>query len=454
MQHRTLRIAALLLAVMAVPALADLQVTSNLGNIANGTHAITGTSIGMPNNAFIYTAYSNTGTTVLGHGENVYQFTLTKPAYLSINNIKEPDADGTFPDPNHDYLLMDSLVTFNSNNTATNANPNFPNFNGRPEGTTIAAVLDGFQSGTPGSTGNIGMFRTTANPKALYQPGTYYLTVDARTGTLASYGQSNQLPAGNYSATFNVNYLDEAVAPNSRPTRPNSTGSITGTYTEATPRWFEFQYTGQEITVDTENSLLGTSNDTGIALYDSTGGVVAFNDDVGQTGHPDDAILPFAWSRLRIAAGSLPNGTYYLGFSEYKAEINPGFNFRTYPQSFPNDSSGSYVINGLGGYLPGDHDLDDDVDFDDLVILAQNYDETSGHTFRTGDYDTDGAVGFQDLVLLAQNYGAVLPSAGSIGNTSANFQADWLLAQSLVPEPTCLITVIAVSGFFGGRRRR
>lgn len=61
---------------------------------------------------------------------------------------------------------------------------------------------------------------------------------------------------------------------------------------------------------------------------------------------------------------------------------------------------------------PGDTDQDGDVDFDDLLVLAQNY-GTSGKNYAGGNvnYDGAGAVGFDDLLLLAQNYGTSLAVA-------------------------------------------
>ena len=58
---------------------------------------------------------------------------------------------------------------------------------------------------------------------------------------------------------------------------------------------------------------------------------------------------------------------------------------------------------------PGDTNQDGDVDFDDLLILAQNY-GTSGKNYSAGNvsYDVAGNVDFDDLLLLAQNYGTTL----------------------------------------------
>jgi hypothetical protein len=60
-------------------------------------------------------------------------------------------------------------------------------------------------------------------------------------------------------------------------------------------------------------------------------------------------------------------------------------------------------------YMAGDANRDRNVDFNDLVVLAQNYNTTSGRTFSRADFNYDGNVDFNDLVLLAQRYNTSLP---------------------------------------------
>lgn len=95
----------------------------------------------------------------------------------------------------------------------------------------------------------------------------------------------------------------------------------------------------------------------------------------------------------------------------------------------------------------GDADLDGAVDFDDLLILAQHYND-AGEWFE-GDFTRDLHVGFDDLLALAQNYGLGL----AVGVVAAStFDQDWALARSLVPEPglgLCVVPMLA-----GIRRRR
>jgi CubicO group peptidase (beta-lactamase class C family) len=94
--------------------------------------------------------------------------------------------------------------------------------------------------------------------------------------------------------------------------------------------------------------------------------------------------------------------------------------------------------------LAGDTDRDEDVDFDDLLTLAQNY-NASGRLFAQGDSTGDGLVNFDDLLLVAQNYGVG-------ANVAADFAGDWALAQSMLPEPASLWCGITILGT--GRKRR
>jgi hypothetical protein len=70
--------------------------------------------------------------------------------------------------------------------------------------------------------------------------------------------------------------------------------------------------------------------------------------------------------------------------------------------------------------LRGDVNHDRTVNFDDLLILAQNYGQT-GRTFSQGnvDYSSDGLVGFDDLLMLAQRYGTSLFSASPIATEAS-----------------------------------
>lgn len=92
----------------------------------------------------------------------------------------------------------------------------------------------------------------------------------------------------------------------------------------------------------------------------------------------------------------------------------------------------------------GDANLDDAIDFDDLLTLAQNYGAVASVNWLSGDFNSDLNVNFDDLLLLAQNY---QPAGAS------EFASDWLLARSLIPEP-CAIVLIGVPLATSARRRR
>jgi hypothetical protein len=53
---------------------------------------------------------------------------------------------------------------------------------------------------------------------------------------------------------------------------------------------------------------------------------------------------------------------------------------------------------------PGDVDCDGDVDIIDLVIIAQNFNKSSGF-YEGADQNNDGRVDIVDLVIVAQNFG-------------------------------------------------
>jgi hypothetical protein len=79
--------------------------------------------------------------------------------------------------------------------------------------------------------------------------------------------------------------------------------------------------------------------------------------------------------------------------------------------------------------LAGDLNRDRAVNFDDLLLLAQNYGQT-GRTFSQGniDYSADGMVGFDDLLILAQRYGQTMMRAAPITPKTRTSAAQDVLA--------------------------
>lgn len=82
------------------------------------------------------------------------------------------------------------------------------------------------------------------------------------------------------------------------------------------------------------------------------------------------------------------------------------------------------------GILPGDSDLDGDVDLSDLSTLAAHYGNTGTVAWSDGDFDLDGDIDLADLSTLAAYY----------GNGVAQAYADFT-AYAAVPEPAALALV-------------
>jgi hypothetical protein len=74
-----------------------------------------------------------------------------------------------------------------------------------------------------------------------------------------------------------------------------------------------------------------------------------------------------------------------------------------------NGMTGDYVLKFF--VMAGDANRDRTVDFNDLVLLAQNYNTSGGKTWADGDFNGDGSVDFNDLVVMAQRYNTTLPPA-------------------------------------------
>ena len=112
----------------------------------------------------------------------------------------------------------------------------------------------------------------------------------------------------------------------------------------------------------------------------------------------------------------------------------------------------TYSPNGVNvaAALPGDADLNGTVNFNDLLIIAKNYNQTTGRTWTLGDFDGTGGTDFNDLLALAKFYNQSLPASATLPEA---FAADFTLAQSLVPEPGVLGLIVGLAGVTRRRRR-
>jgi ELWxxDGT repeat protein len=144
-----------------------------------------------------------------------------------------------------------------------------------------------------------------------------------------------------------------------------------------------------------------------------------FSEDVGASLSPAD---------LRIVA--VPGGAA-LDPSKFAVSFDPAtltatFTFPGYPGGRLPD--GNYRATLLAGgvtdptgnpaaadyaldfyVLGGDTNRDRVVNFNDLLLLASNYNK-AGLTYAQGDFTGDGVVNFNDLLILAQNYNKSLPA--------------------------------------------
>lgn len=98
--------------------------------------------------------------------------------------------------------------------------------------------------------------------------------------------------------------------------------------------------------------------------------------------------------------------------------------------------------------MPGDFDLNNVVDFADLLALARNFGGTDKF-WTDGDSDADGVVAFSDLLTVARQFGNA--SIAQLELT-AGFASQWELARSVVPEPAAFAGVVSLAAL--GLRRR
>lgn|GEM_PF-1623649 len=110
--------------------------------------------------------------------------------------------------------------------------------------------------------------------------------------------------------------------------------------------------------------------------------------------------------------------------------------------------------------LGADATLDNKVDFNDLLVLAQNLGSTSADWMHA-DFNYDSVVDFNDLLILAQNLNTTNGTTPLAGQLPASFEAQWNLALAevraggSVPEPAgCALLLSGAAGILLRRRRR
>jgi autotransporter-associated beta strand protein len=118
---------------------------------------------------------------------------------------------------------------------------------------------------------------------------------------------------------------------------------------------------------------------------------------------------PLASIRALANAGAIFSSTAGFRVAVYEASDRWGASLPTTFAGQSIDATSVVIQASLGG----DADLDYDVDFDDLLLLAANYNTGTGGTWKRGDFTHDGAVNFDDLLVLASSYNQNTPTAAA-----------------------------------------
>jgi hypothetical protein len=150
---------------------------------------------------------------------------------------------------------------------------------------------------------------------------------------------------------------------------------------------------------------------------------VVFSDDVAATIAADDIVIRNTTNNTIVPAASL---VYTYDAATRAATWTPttrladGDYTVTFARENVRDTFGGALIADAASsffVLAGDADRDRDVDFDDLLALAQYFGQT-GTTFGQADFDFDADTDFDDLLILSQSFGRSLFSTTPVRRTS------------------------------------
>jgi hypothetical protein len=156
----------------------------------------------------------------------------------------------------------------------------------------------------------------------------------------------------------------------------------------------------------------------------------------------DDLQLTDLATGVPLSSGAIAV-TYNAGvavftFPGYPGGVLPDGNYRaTLPVGSVTDAAGnatSAPVTFDFFVLAGDANRDRAVNFDDLLVLAKNYNR-SGTTFDQGDFNYDGTVNFDDLLILAKNYNRTLPATGA-ASAASPLNAEALATSLGITPPT------------------
>jgi hypothetical protein len=279
---------------------------------------------------------------------------------------------------------------------------------------------------------------------------------------------------------------DNGVSLRYRTTTGGSTSSTAGSTTQAAPVWLKVTRTGStlrgysstdgtswtevgSVTISMtptvyvgiaatshDSDELGTSSFTNVsasppvvtlATLERPGKIgIVFASDVGASLGADDLLIETpAGVLVAPATGVTWNGTTRTATFTFATPL-PNGNYRArLVRAGVRDGAGfSPAADFLYSFywLAGDVNEDRIVDFNDLSVMAQNYNTAGGRRWADGDFTGDGIVDFEDLSILAQNYNTSVPAAGAKaveGASAGSFSATPVkLAKPLRQSPARL----------------
>ena len=103
--------------------------------------------------------------------------------------------------------------------------------------------------------------------------------------------------------------------------------------------------------------------------------------------------------------------------------------------------------------LPGDADLDGDVDFVDFLILQNNF-STAGTRFDQANFNYDGRTDFNDFLILQNHFGQSIGTASAPAVTLTEYdEVMAITSASTVPEPAAL-AILGFGSMMALQRRR
>ncbi len=299
------------------------------------------------------------------------------------------------PRRNHERVLLGNIGSETTTILADNT------FNGPPENfrtldsgqaviNASAQTIHQAQTWTDTGYGRVeGIYRGNTRATAVVETDGPLFDVD----TWQDMNDAGQIAfLGSYDSNL---YVDEIIL-----RQPDGTMSVFASQNEATPNvsWIDINNNGEIV--------FGSYGNGGNGLFNGPGGLA--DRIVG----PGDQLF----------GGTIRDAYFRRGGFNDAGQV--AFHFIT-----------TDLITGIAVATPataGDANADGNIDFNDLLTLAQHYKALG--TWSDGDFDFDHVVDFSDLLLLAQHY----QGAAVIG-LDEEFRQNWDLARALAPEPQAVL---------------